>query len=172
MFVIRLARAEDAQALARVKRRAWESSYRGIYPDEKLDNYDYDRQAAGFAERAAKPNAQLFVAEYDCVPVGYMCLEKIERSALGLNHEISLLYLLKEYQGRGFGREMFETGRKELARLGAESFVIACNKYNLPAQGFYKAMGGTLIKVDEDALDRSVPQKYFRFNINNQGGAI
>ena len=39
-YIIRLATKEDCEGLAKLKRIVWESTYRGIYPDFKLDNYN------------------------------------------------------------------------------------------------------------------------------------
>lgn len=41
---IRLAREEDCRSLALLKRRVWESTYRGIYPNDKLDKYNLPAQ--------------------------------------------------------------------------------------------------------------------------------
>jgi hypothetical protein len=41
-YVIRLATEKDCNELARVKHNCWETTYRGIYSDEKIDNFDYD----------------------------------------------------------------------------------------------------------------------------------
>lgn len=39
---IRIALYEDCRSLALLKRFVWETTYRGIYPNEKIDKYDVD----------------------------------------------------------------------------------------------------------------------------------
>lgn len=42
-FKIRKALYSDCFNLSLLKREIWETTYRGIYPDEKIDNYDYKK---------------------------------------------------------------------------------------------------------------------------------
>ena len=37
----RLARINDSYDLSYLKKEVWETTYRGIYDDEVIDNYDY-----------------------------------------------------------------------------------------------------------------------------------
>ena len=46
-YEIRLAVLSDARRLAEVKIACWETTYRGIYPDSKLDNYDIEKNSSG-----------------------------------------------------------------------------------------------------------------------------
>jgi hypothetical protein len=63
----------------------------------------------------------------------------------------------------GAGKALFFAGRDAIRGAGHTEFIVACNKYNIAAQGFYHAMGGEIVSTDADAEDRSVPQVYFRF---------
>ena len=47
-YEIRLAVLSDARRLAEVKIACWETTYRGIYPDSKFDNYDIDKNIEKF----------------------------------------------------------------------------------------------------------------------------
>ena len=40
-FKIRKAKSSDCFDLSLLKREIWETTYRGIYPDSKIDNYNY-----------------------------------------------------------------------------------------------------------------------------------
>ena len=40
-YEIRKANYSDCQNLSLLKREIWETTYRGIYPDEKINNYNY-----------------------------------------------------------------------------------------------------------------------------------
>ena len=44
-YKIRLATIDDCNELSNLKHDVWVSTYRGIYPDEKLDNFDYEKNA-------------------------------------------------------------------------------------------------------------------------------
>lgn len=162
-MIVRRAREDDCDTIARVKRAVWETTYRGVYPEEKLDGFDIPVQAEKFRKLLADQNIQLYVAVEHGEIVGYMsCGERAREPFFGMQ-EIGLLYVLREYQGLGVGRALFEIGRGAIRGDGHAEFIVACNKYNIAAQGFYLAMGGAVVLTDADAENRSVPQVYFRF---------
>ena len=41
---IRLAELNDVEKLAKVKKEIWESNLRGVYNDEVIDNFDYEKE--------------------------------------------------------------------------------------------------------------------------------
>ncbi|MGL5312173.1 MAG: GNAT family N-acetyltransferase [Peptostreptococcaceae bacterium] len=160
---IRIATDEDCKSLAILKRKVWETTYRGIYPDEKLDKYDIDLNENKFKKMIKEQSQKLFVVVDNLEIIGYMSCGKIMRAFDEHTHDIGLLYLSKEYQGKGIGLELFKFARNELKNQGATEFIVSCNKYNLSAQQFYKKMGGKIIKVDEGNEDKSIPQVKFYF---------
>ena len=160
---IRIARDEDCRSLATLKRRVWETTYRGIYPDEKLDKYDIDLNENKFKNMIKQKSQKLFVVLNESEIIGYMSCGKIMRPFDDHTHDIGLLYLAKEYQGKGIGLDLFQFAKMELKNQGVTEFIVSCNKYNLPAQHFYKKMGGKIIKIEEDNEDKSIPQVKFQF---------
>ena len=160
---IRIASYEDCRSLALLKGTVWETTYRGIYPNEKLDKYDVDLNENKFKNMIKEQSQRLFVVLSDSKIIGYISCGKIMRAFDKHTHDIGLLYLLKEYQGKGIGRQMFEFAKNELKNQGVTEFIVSCNKYNVPAQQFYKKMGGKIIKIDEDNEDKSIPQVKFQF---------
>lgn len=160
---IRIATNEDCRSLARLKRRVWETTYRGIYPDEKLDKYDIDLNENKFKDMIKQQSQKLIVVLNDSEIIGYMSYGKILRGFDEHTHDIGLLYLEKEYQGKGIGLDLFQFAKNELKNQGVTEFIVSCNKYNLSSQQFYKKMGGQIIKVDEDNEDKSIPQVKFQF---------
>lgn len=160
---IRIATNEDCRSLAILKRRIWETTYRGIYPDEKLDKYDIDLNENKFKDMIKQQSQKLIVVLNDSEIIGYMSYGKILRGFDEHTHDIGLLYLEKEYQGKGIGLDLFQFAKNELKNQGVIEFIVSCNKYNLSSQQFYKKMGGQIIKVDEDNEDKSIPQVKFQF---------
>lgn len=160
---IRVATKDDCRSLAILKRKIWETTYRGIYSDEKLDKYDLNSNEDKFKNMIKQQSQTLFVVLNGSESIGYMSCGKILRAFDDHTHDIGLLYLAKEYQGKGIGLELFKFAKKELENQGVTEFIVSCNKYNLSAQEFYKKMGGIIIKVDEDHEDKSIPQVKFQF---------
>ncbi len=143
MIELRKATAKDAALLARTRKVVWEETYRGIYPDKKLDEYDFD---AYTNQDLAKLNDirnhyYLFMDADECAgyfsfgPYHYGYYKDFE---LCLNH----LYIRKEYKGRRLGATAFELLRGYCASRQIDKFFCGCNAHNLPAIGFYRHMGG------------------------------
>lgn len=155
---IRIAGKNDIPALVALKRRCWEETYRGIYPDEKIDAYSPQLNAARFLALAEDPERHLFLAEVAGQPAGYLEYGVPMRPFRHFRREIGLLYLLREFQHCGYGRQLFHCGEAAIYGEGETEFFISCNKYNTPAIAFYQKMGGRLIHIDADQADRSLPQ--------------
>ena len=81
---------------------------------------------------------KLFVVLDDVEIIGYVSCGKIMRAFDDHTHDIGLLYLLKEYHGKGIGVDLFQFAKNELKSQGITEFIVSCNKYNFSAQGFYK----------------------------------
>lgn len=58
----RLAEYKDCLDLAVVKKQVWEITYRGIYSDESLDNFNIARNVTTFEKIIDNPDINLFVA--------------------------------------------------------------------------------------------------------------
>ena len=146
--------------IAGVKRQVWETTYRGIYPDGKLDNFSIEKETEKFRSIVNSADINLYVAIVEDRIVGYMAVGKNPRHIEAESDEIVLLSILKEWQGQGIGKALFEFAKNQLKDMG-DHFILYCNKYNLPAQAFYKKMGCKVLSVDDDNSDRSIPQIKF-----------
>ena len=164
-IIIQEAEIKDCYVLAILKREVWNTTYRGIYPNEKLDNFDVERSKASFENIIANPNISLYIAKDNDRVIGYMDCGEPYRPFQKYKQEIGLMYVLKEYQKQGIGKKMFIVGRDKIQQNGFNEFFISCNKYNLNALEFYKKLGGKIIHIDEDNQDKSIPQIKFHYEI-------
>lgn len=143
LFVrFRVGTEKDAPLTARLRREAWETTYRGIYPDEAFDNYSYSEKARRDAERFASPDFTGYIIELSGRPIGYLFLRGGKRTY------VEALYLLKEYRGMGIGETAFGLIRERCREDGNEVFTCSCNAHNKPALGFYEHMGGRVTVSD------------------------
>ncbi len=163
--LIRKALDTDCTALSVLKQAVWETTYRGIYPDDKLDQYDVSKNAEKFKNIIQNPAVSLFAVECEGELVGYMSCGTLIRPFRNFEYEIGLLYVKKEYQGMGIGRRLFELGASELHQCGAREFIISCNRFNEPAVSFYQKMGGKLIHTDPIYEDKSRSQVKFLYAV-------
>ena len=162
---IRLAKYTDCTELSYLKREIWETTYRGVYPDEKIDNYNYINNTEKFKSYIDNPNQQLFVVTDNNVIIAYIEFGKPFRPFEDYKQEIGLFYIRKDYQGIGLGKKLFDFAYNNIKTTNVDKFFISCHKYNLNAQKFYEKMGGKLVKIDEDFANNGLPQIKFEFKI-------
>jgi GNAT superfamily N-acetyltransferase len=156
MVEIRPARPDDAGAIAQVHVAVWQSAYRGLLPDDLLDQLSVEHRQAMWTDILTAYGAThpVLVAEDFGVGVcGFGNIGPLRGEAVpGYSGEFKTLYLLPRYQRRGIGRGLFCRLASLLLERGHHSalaWVLAAN----PACGFYEAMGGVLCAQRVEAPD-------------------
>ena len=108
MVDIRLARPDDAPAIARVHVAVWETTYRGLIDDALIDEVAFAQRAAMWSDilTAYTETHPVLVAEDFGVGVcGFGNAGPLRgEDVLGYSGEFKTLYLLPAYQRRGIGR--------------------------------------------------------------------
>lgn len=146
---------EDCLDLAILKGQVWNTTYKGIYSEEKLSGYDIAKNESIFQNIVNNPDIELFVALDNQKIVGLMTCGKPYRPFMDFQQEIALLYILKEYQRQGIGKSFFDIAKKQVAENGHTRFFLAVNSRNFAAQKFYKAMDGVIIYQDDMSIKYS-----------------
>jgi GNAT superfamily N-acetyltransferase len=156
MIQIREALPKDAPGIADVHIHSWQTSYRGIVPDEVLDNQSAERRQ-GYWEQviAGKESGWeagraalhfVFVAEDDQGEiVGFASGGKSRQETLPFQGELYAIYLLEAYKRQGIGEQLF---RAVVERFLAEEFrtmMLWVLADNLPGRQFYEKMGGKYV---------------------------
>jgi GNAT superfamily N-acetyltransferase len=145
----RLAEYKDCLDMAIVKKQIWNTTYRGIYPNESLDNFDIDRNVSTFEKIIDNPDIKLFVVLDRDKVIGFMDIGKPFRQYMNYNQELGLLYILKEYQRRGLGKLLMNVARETVKSNGYNEFLVSCNVSNVNGQKFYEAMDGVIINSND-----------------------
>jgi GNAT superfamily N-acetyltransferase len=145
MPVIRPARIVDARAMAQVHVDAWRTTYAGIVPAEHLANLSCERWAARWVTYLADLQTHAFVGEAEpgCV-VALASGGPLQEPIAGYDAELYVLYVLRAYQGMGYGRLLLSQVARTLASEGYRSLVAWVLKDN-PACSFYARLGGRLL---------------------------
>jgi len=159
----------DAPVLTETRRKAWNATYRGIYPDEMIDNYDYLRHGARDLARIANPENTVWLAMDGESCVGYL---HVGPPGYGAYKDFAFclnsLYFLPEYQHIGLGRRAFALAAEECRSRGYEKFFCGCNAHNHNARGFYKHMGGVLGAESVGHKNKAEDQVYYEFYLNTK----
>ena len=152
-----LANEDAAKIIAELRHRIWDTTYRGIYSDERIDNYDYEEHRQRDLRRIQDISYRVYLITNVDDPIGYFTFLTTETVY------IQLLYIRQEYQRQGIGKQAFALIREHCRVHGFDKFTCNCNSHNYSAQNFYRSMGGTIIKRNEGHDDKYDDQITFEF---------
>jgi ribosomal protein S18 acetylase RimI-like enzyme len=147
MLAIRSAQIEDVPAMARVQVDTWRTAYAGIVPDEFLANLSYERCQANWIERFNNPEGDIHIFVVEDQPGQIVAIASggpLRDRLTGFDGELYVLYVLKSFQGLGYGKQLVTQVAHDLASRGYHSLVIWVLKDN-PACRFYEKLGGRMI---------------------------
>lgn len=160
-MLIRRARIDDAQGMARVIVDTFLQANQGVLSDEALQRrrqeWTYDVSARNWSETlrdiedGADPSTCIYVAVDgdEIVGLALGCPSE-EGGAVG---EVGVLYVRADYQRRGIGRRLVQAVAAHLARLGMPVLHIATALASAQSRRFYESLGGQLIGTREDHND-------------------
>lgn len=151
-IVYRAAALEDCYEVAVLKGLVWNTTYKGIYSDAALTNYDVDKNRKIFESIVQNPDIELYIAQDGNRIVGLMTCGKPFRPFGDYQQEIGLLYILASHQRRGIGRNFLDMARKHAAVAHCNELMVSVNRQNANAIRFYLAMGGRIIFTDDKQM--------------------
>lgn len=137
MEIRRMAAADDRMAISRVFEESWKYAYRGIVPQEYLDSLPEGR----WADQMDDPERNTLLCVEGARIVGVVCFCRSRLEAFADWGEISAIYLLPEYMGKGFGRAMMEAALAELRVMGYHRFFLWVFEENARSRRFYEKAG-------------------------------
>jgi GNAT superfamily N-acetyltransferase len=138
---VRRATRADGRAIAELQRRTWANTYRGLVPDEVLDDFDTVTTGRRWGEAAAdrRPGRAVLVYERDGEAVGFASVAPVTDEA-GVG-ELETLYVAPERQRAGIGNALHEAALAALTKGGAGEALLWVAEANVGARAFYEARG-------------------------------
>lgn len=141
----RIATPSDAASIAKVQVESYQTSYKGLLPDDYLANFTLHEQENDWLTwHIIFPNDILLVAldEQDQI-VGYALSRKLETSqTIG---EILALHVLPTLKNKGIGKLLLTHSIHELKVTGCNSIVLWTLIDN-PSRGFYEHLNGQFVE--------------------------
>ncbi len=134
---------DDAEAINRVNIETWQSSYRGIFPDEFLAKLPAVKRLATMRDYLENlpPKTTFFVVEAPLVGiVGFSSGGQAREQLQDFDGELHGLYVLKEYQRHGLGRLLLKAVATycELCKIKKiHAWTLAASPYT----AFYRGLG-------------------------------
>ncbi|MES3038050.1 MAG: N-acetyltransferase [Bdellovibrionota bacterium] len=154
-IIIRPAVESDANGIGKVHVDSWRTTYARIFSRGLLEGLSYETRSESALNRIRNPELDCFVAEDSSSGqvIGFSHMGKSREPNLSIDGELYAIYLLKEYQGLGIGRKLFETATGALQKRGYKQFFVSVFSDNHESVAFYKKMGGKLIGHDNYHVD-------------------
>lgn len=154
-FTIRKATPKDADRIALVHVKSWQTSYAGIVDQSFLNDISFEKRLNSRKHILKSKNTCHWVILVDGQIVGFADAGPIRPEAYTAHNffssqrkplgEIYAIYLLEQHKGKGGGKALFDKCRIWLSQKGFESFVIWILKNNRRARQFYESQQGEII---------------------------
>ena len=146
MLKIRDARLSDAREIAAIKVDTWKSSYKGIVPDDYLENLDYASQTQKYTLMIRKEkDTFVLVAEEDSKVVAFATGGKELTNEYNYSGEIYSIYVRDEFQKNGIGHQLVSEAAKRLNDMGISSMLVWALEES-PFKKFYEEMKGKVVE--------------------------
>ena len=149
---------QDAMAIIELRRIIWGTTYRGIYPDSVIDEFDYAWHQDKELQRIKHPRFAVYLISKNGCNIGYRTLRKTEIITL------QSLYIIEDYQHQGIGKCAFEFIVKYCRENQQNSFVCQCVPENKNARMFYEKMGGKIVGEDMGNKEHWMNSVIYRFD--------
>jgi GNAT superfamily N-acetyltransferase len=140
-FKIERATLEDLPVIAAVTVKSWQTTFQGILPAAFLSSLTVESQLQRHQKIFTSTGVFYYVAKHLDEVVGFSSGGPNRNSSFGVPNELYGLYLLKDWQGKGWGRlllMMLATQLQVPSRLGLTALVLSNN----PHRDFYERLGG------------------------------
>ena len=140
----RLARVTDAAAIAKLHVESWRVAYRGMFPDDFLDNEAADDRAKVWRERFADPDLEkttitiLAESSGELMGFAHSIIDEDATSGTLLDN----LHVRRTEHRSGIGTRLMVETAERLATLGRSTLYLWVLEDNDGARAFYRALGG------------------------------
>jgi len=164
-ITIRRVSLEDAYDYTLVHIASWRDAYVGIIPDEYLDKMtaDLEQRVERYKQMLAEPgDCEFYCVMCDGDMIGRLVFNKNNSDEKPDAGEVNAIYLLADYWGKGYGRQMMDFAVAELRYEGCQDIIVWVLEENSRGRQFYENYG---FKLDgaQKTLDLGKPLICLRY---------
>ena len=166
---IRKASFNDIPNIACIHVDAWLDTYRGIIPDEYLDQLTYQKRAEQHQKLMSDERKCLFVAEDEKEGVVGFVIGGDERGVLDdFDAEIYAIYLKKSFHGQGIGKKLILTIGQFLKSKHYKKCLVWVLTQN-PNIYFYSKLGAQKVSNRHiEVAGKPLPEVGYGWDIQKQ----
>jgi len=140
-ITIRCATVEDAPAISEIYALSWKTAYRGMVPQQYLDELKLNFWKAKFENWIGKNEMKADILYADKAPVGCVAYRKARDEQFAGWGEIVSIYIHPSHYRKGYGKMLLDTALRNLKIDGYQDCYLWVLAENCNAQQFYKKNG-------------------------------
>ncbi|MDV2581808.1 GNAT family N-acetyltransferase [Alkalibacillus haloalkaliphilus] len=155
---IREANISDASGIGKVHVDSWRTTYKGIVPDDFLNNLTYEKREKLWINNISAQDQYIIVAEDESGQiVGFASGGKRVTNVQENAGDLTSIYILEEFQGQGVGTKLMKDMFAYFREVGYNTIFVEVLKSN-ETKFFYEAFGAVYheaktITIQEKELD-------------------
>jgi len=139
---LRVAEPEDAMAVARVHVRSWQAAYRGLMPDDYLDQLRPEDRAQRYTFGNPDPLLPFTIVAVESGEIcGFAMTAPARDADMPGYGELCALYIDPDRWGCGIGKSLVAAARSHLLDQGFRHSLLWVLVGNARAERFYRADG-------------------------------
>lgn len=136
---IRPIRPEDLPAVGRLYTDSWERTYRGLIPNQVLDDMTSEKSTEKWRDYLARRENGVFVVERNGAVEGFAaCCPFPERENSAL---LDSLHVAPGAQGNGWGRRLIARAARWAREKGFRELTVFVVQGNRRAESLYRGLG-------------------------------
>lgn len=139
---IRPATVLDADQIAKVHILSWKAAYQNHIPQHLLDNLSQEKRSYEWREVLKKSTeAWVIDDQKSCLGFASICPTRDADDDPNKVIEISAIYLLPEFWGKGLGQKLCQVIFNHVTRKGFKEVTLWVLESNNQARHFYESLG-------------------------------
>ena len=140
----------DAYGIAYVSAHSWKETYSGLLPNEYLDNriVDISNKIEKTKKFLKSFDGKYIVAKDNDKVVGILAFGPAKEEKYKEYGHLEAIYVLKDYQGIGIGKELFKNAVDGLKKMGYSKMYLECMVGNKTLDFYKKYAGIVELQID------------------------
>jgi len=139
--MLRLATIEDAETIATIHVRTWQTVYEGIMPAKYLASLSIQERANLWRRVISEQRAAVLLALASHGETGFISFGPSRDKDGKEKAEIYAIYVLPEFWNQGFGRELLDEAERRIRDSHFIALTLWVLEKNALARRFYEARG-------------------------------
>ena len=139
---IRLAQLDELPILENLARQIWPATYANIISPAQIEFMLDWMYSSETLRQQQEQGHEFYILSTVGLDIGFLALEWVENATLKKDRELKInkLYVLHEFQGKGFGRALVKKATERAIETNCHSIFLQVNKAN-SAKNFYLNLG-------------------------------